>query len=66
MTGANQPLSPLLKSVWALLEYQHGEAELIDEDVIDDITTVFVFQLKDEKAYVTVSVSLDSVVFIKS
>lgn len=66
MRGANQPLSSLVKSVWSLLEFQYGPADLIDEDTIDDITTVFVFQLKDEVAYVTVSVSLESVVFIKS
>jgi len=58
-------LSPLL-SIMALMKVAYGESELIDEDVIDDVTTVFVFKLKDSAKYVTVSVGLTDVIFIES
>jgi hypothetical protein len=66
MKGATQPFSSLCLSVLAIIKVAYGDAALIDEDVLNDVTTVFVFQLKASSKIITVSVGLEDVSFVES
>ncbi|MNU34883.1 hypothetical protein D3C71_234690 [compost metagenome] len=55
----------LLHSVTEVVKIMHSDAVLIDEDVIDDITTVFVFRT-EAGLTITVSVGIEQVHIIET